>query len=1089
MQRKCRFLTCLAIIFSILLVQARAQNELEGRAIVEPIEIVFEEKGNDKTERDLFYSIIRDSVGDRYSLVKVRSSLQALYDTGRIVWAKVEAQKVGNNGVSLKYTIKRKLRIREIKITIGETVGEKISEEEILLRANFLSVGSAINEQALRRNADSIQSYLRERGFYNASVRWKLNVDSEQETKADVEFEVTPSEQARVERFDINVRGFDAEAIRRKLKLNSGEFFSNRKLDEDFAKIKEEILQSGYLAPYLEEPKVVFDPDKNTISIEVTGNVGPKVEVKVEAGDESVGERTQKRLLPIRREGTLEQSAIVEGARRLRNYFQEKGYFFAQVRPVCAVTPPLSDDEVTLGKNYTEFLCGFLSGANLENRSVEVIYKVNLNRRLNLREIRIEGTDKIKVEDVLPILETQPASIIGLIPSLGYGRGYTSNEILEDDRQQIEAIMRQLGYRRAKVSVKQGVSLQADDLIVTFVVEEGPLTRVSEVEIVGNKAFSTDELKKAMPQIEGREFSPARIRNGLQSLSSFYAERGYFDAKVAFRVVELETSDSNEEKVKVVYEIEKEGEPNVVGRISINGNERTKPSAIFRAITLKSGELLRATDIAQSEQNLYATDAFRRIEIKPEPAGETDDGKTQKDIVINVEEEKPRDLQYGGGFSTDTGPFGFVNLRYNNLFGRLQQASILARISRLQQLLQVDFLEPHFIREKNGFSPLRLTLQYQRDATVTRFFRSAFDRGTFGIVQRLDPNGNPIDVFGNVVENPAINRLTFSLDTQKTVSQKNRSVTFFRYRYEKVDLLNIDSLLIRDLLDPDKSVRISGFGSTFVFDTRKNCSRKQSLLEFIQKGELTNPCRYNPTDPTDGHYLIANYDISLPFLGANTGFQKFQLSYQNYYTLESLNTTVAGRVILGAGSVFSERSNRFPPSLSALSGILPISERFFAGGSTTLRGFEFESAGPRIVTVPTGIFRTSNGTPVFLSPFTTPLGGNAIAIANFELRTNLTRTIQAVPFYDGGNVFNRFKDIFNPPSVNPSDVLRSNLRAIWTHTFGLGFRIKTPIGGSVAIDFGYLLNPPRFLIPQVSGGNAIYQLRQTQVHFRFSQAF
>ena len=40
-----------------------------------------------------------------------------------------------------------------------------------------------------------------------------------------------------------------------------------------------------------------------------------------------------------------------------------------------------------------------------------------------------------------------------------------------------------------------------------------------------------------------------------------------------------------------------------------------------------------------------------------------------------------------------------------------------------------------------------------------------------------------------------------------------------------------------------------------------------------------------------------------------------------------------------------------------------------------------------------------------------------------------------------------------------------------------------------AVDYGYLLNPPRFLIPQQNAPNAIFQVRQNQIHFRFAQAF
>ncbi|MGI8494928.1 MAG: BamA/TamA family outer membrane protein, partial [Pyrinomonadaceae bacterium] len=201
-------------------------------------------------------------------------------------------------------------------------------------------------------------------------------------------------------------------------------------------------------------------------------------------------------------------------------------------------------------------------------------------------------------------------------------------------------------------------------------------------------------------------------------------------------------------------------------------------------------------------------------------------------------------------------------------------------------------------------------------------------------------------------------------------------------------------------------------------------------------------------------------------------------------------TTLAGRVIAGLASVFSKSDQFTDPQLQFLNGTLPISERFFAGGSTTLRGFDFDGAGPRAVIVPQGIFRDRNGKIINLTPFTVPFGGNALFITNLEARVPLTDSIQAVPFYDGGNVFLRVGDIFKKNSTIQSGTpFQQNLQARWTNTVGLGLRIKTPVGGSFAIDYGYLLNPPRFLIPQPGGDNAIYRLKQGQLHFRFAQIF
>jgi hypothetical protein len=259
--------------------------------------------------------------------------------------------------------------------------------------------------------------------------------------------------------------------------------------------------------------------------------------------------------------------------------------------------------------------------------------------------------------------------------------------------------------------------------------------------------------------------------------------------------------------------------------------------------------------------------------------------------------------------------------------------------------------------------------------------------------------GNPVDELGMETGDPPLNRPTVTAETNRTLSLKNRSIVFFRYRFEDVRLFKINSLLIRDLLLPDSRIRISGFGATFVRDTRQNCNRKYTVLDINQRGDVEEPCRYNAGDPTKGSYVTAEYNMSVPFLGANVGFNKFQMSGTKYYTFKTFKyqTTLAARGILGVANLFSG-GNRFPAAYPGLEGILPISERFFAGGSNTLRGFDFESAGPRVVVVPTGNFFNTRGEQVFLNPFTVPFGGNALAVVNVEARIPISESIRVVPF-------------------------------------------------------------------------------------------
>ena len=1078
----------LCILTLIFITASLAQNKYENRPIA-TVGVSLGETDKNTQLIEEFRLTARDEVGSTYSAARIRDAIEVLFRTKKIETITVAASLDAAGNVDLIFNIKRKTQAQKVSIVVGEAVGDPVTEQELLFKLNLLTPGTAITEQTLRNNADEILDYLRERGFYKSEVTYERR-PMQNQTDVGVTFKVMPNVQAKVGDVVIKIEGYDKPIPQSTLKLHKGEEYSRDRLLANVAKVRDLLKKDKFFAPELDDPKITYDSDTNTISVILAGKVGPTVDIVIDNPKGKIRSSTLTTLLPIKREGTLDYAAIVEGERRLENYYQEKGYFFVNVTPFCSSKPPLGDTENIPIANETEFLCSFLGGEDLTGREVQVKYHVDLGRKLTLTKIDLKGTDKLTIDDVRTVLTSQVANALGLIPILGYGHGYTSATILEGDAATIRSLMSELGYRNAQVHVNQGVSLNGNDLIITFVVEEGVPTVVSDVSIIGNKAVKTDALLAELPAIVGKNYSRARERNAVRKLREYYSNMGYYDARVTSKMIES-AADADKKDVKIEFKIETEGKKVVINRILVNGNENTKTDAVMRALTLRTGELLRSADIYTSEQNLYGTDAFSRVEIKPQPAGDAPDGNRLTDIIVTVEEQPPRLMTYGGGASTDLGLDGFFDIRHVNLFGKLWQGGARVKVSQRQQLIQFDFINPRFIHDgEKRFAPLTISLLYQRDSTVTRFFRSTFDRGTFGIVQRVDEHGNPIDEFGRDAGSPTINRLALSAETSRTISRKNRSLFFLRYRFEDVRLFNFESLLIKELLRPDQRVRISGLGATFVRDTRQNCSVKYSLLDLISKGEQSEPCRYNASDPTKGAYLTADYNVSFPAVGANIGFQKFQATYNYYYTFPGLrSTTLAARGIIGLGHVFSGGDRFNSAQFPSLNGLLPISERFYAGGANTLRGFNFEEAGPRVVIVPQGIFVDRKRKRVFLDPFTVPFGGNGLAVVNLEARIPISKSVRAVPFYDGGNVFRKAGDIFKKPTIAPNDVAAQNQRAVWTHSVGLGLRLKTPIGGEFGVDYGYLLNPPEFLIPQSTGGNAIYRLHQGHLHFRFSQAF
>ncbi|HEX8354851.1 MAG TPA: BamA/TamA family outer membrane protein, partial [Pyrinomonadaceae bacterium] len=335
---------------------------------------------------------------------------------------------------------------------------------------------------------------------------------------------------------------------------------------------------------------------------------------------------------------------------------------------------------------------------------------------------------------------------------------------------------------------------------------------------------------------------------------------------------------------------------------------------------------------------------------------------------------------------------------------------------------------------------------------------------------------------------------TVNLETQRDLeleltpsgAQRKRTTLFIRYNYEDVRLFNIGSLLIAPVLRPDRAVRLSRFGASLARDTRDR--------QF---------------DPTRGDFLSVDYALAARALGGNLSFSKLNLGYRRYKSLGRLRDTVlAASVQLGMASLFGVRDRNGNGLVDDADRRLPISERFFSGGATSLRGFSFEEAGPRVVAPfctfgpqpgpvtssnpppellqPCGTFRDREGKEVSVDPFTVPIGGNAVAVVNLEARVAVTRNIQVVPFYDGGNVFDRLSDLFRPGRCEAGR--DPNFCQKWTHTVGLGLRLKTPLG-SIGADWAYLLNPPEFAVPQFGGATSIHRLKNNQIHFRFGQTF
>jgi outer membrane protein assembly factor BamA len=228
----------------------------------------------------------------------------------------------------------------------------------------------------------------------------------------------------------------------------------------------------------------------------------------------------------------------------------------------------------------------------------------------------------------------------------------------------------------------------------------------------------------------------------------------------------------------------------------------------------------------------------------------------------------------------------------------------------------------------------------------------------------------------------------FSLSYQFSRPFTDHSWGMVRYNFKNVRISN-SQVQISELGREDTPRNLSTFSVAFVTDTRDNY-----------------------LDPTKGFFSSTDVGVTTKLLGSNDYFSLF--SQNSYYHRLPKSLLMASSFRFGAAHPFGGDLT------------IPISERYFAGGGSSLRGFEIDFAGP--------LDRNTYK----------PIGGNALVIGSLELRAPIFRFLHLAGFYDAGNVFSQIS------SIHFTD---------FSHTVGLGLRIKTPFG-PLRADYGYNLNLP-----------------------------
>jgi outer membrane protein insertion porin family len=225
------------------------------------------------------------------------------------------------------------------------------------------------------------------------------------------------------------------------------------------------------------------------------------------------------------------------------------------------------------------------------------------------------------------------------------------------------------------------------------------------------------------------------------------------------------------------------------------------------------------------------------------------------------------------------------------------------------------------------------------------------------------------------------------------------------WQIERLDFRNISSLIdpmLAHQLGLDTTERVGEYQQALVVDLRDN-----------------------PVEPRLGAYGEVRVAEGTPYAGGALSFVQVTPEVRGYLPIPSTSVVIAGR--LRAGEFF---------------GDLPVTERYFSGGSTTQRGFSERRLAPTVFSNVDGSVRS------------VPIGGGGLVESNLEARAELGKVrgmgVGGTVFLDGGDVTERF-----------SQIDLDNLH--WA--IGGGVRVLTVVG-AFRLDVGYRLNRTGAMEPE-----------------------
>ena len=650
-------------------------------------------------------------------------------------------------------------------------------------------------------------------------------------------------------------------------------------------------------------------------------------------GAKRVSPKDVKEKLAFPTGGPVDPAKIAKAIASVDSLYESKGYYLATIK---------AESTVTDGK-------------------LSINFSIDEGRRLAVSGIRINGNTRIPDADIVGAMETKPEGFL-----------FTRNGELDDAKyaEDLSEKIPQLYASRGYIDFR----ILKDTLIVDrargkglidITVSEGSRYEVGTFEVIGNRRFSTEQIKAFYPFRENNQatvvqkatsvlrrsyvnpantFDEAKWDDAQQKLMEAYNDEGYIYANIR-PVTERMPGSGPVRKVNLRWEID-ERSPAIVNRIEIVGNDYTHESCIREQIVLAPGQVFNRNYLIRSYQNIGNLNFFDAPMPAPDTRPSGDKGDV--DIVFNVKEKRTGNINFGASMGQGTGLGGFIGLDQPNLLGRCKRAQLQWNFGRFINDFSATYSDPNI-----------------RQSRVSGSFTAYHSRARF----QLSDLGSAIRTGGQV-------QLGFP------VPQSIYTRLFVSYGGERVRYDNEG--LLGTVAQACKSCFRSTLGLTAQHDTRTG-------LPF----------------PADGGLQSFNAQFNGGPLGGTAAFQRYTTELRSYAPIGRLGGSILGgepmMIVAGlsakAGALFGNPGPFF------------YSQSFSLGGTQygePLRGYDEFSI------TPNGFNPNADQTQASRSSF-----GKAYFVGTTELGLRVNQSLYLNTFFEGGNVWNK------PREFDPTRLFRS----------------------------------------------------------------